>query len=95
MTWLNFKLSPYVAWMGVIPETQVATQPGIQTHDLMSFLSGLKTWSHRTRTPLYLLKRDQMKNFDYLAPQGFYDACTAYGLPQAVADLDHTAQSST
>jgi hypothetical protein len=96
MTWLNFKLSPYAAQMGIIPETQVATQPGVQTRDLMSFLSGLKTWSHRTKTPLYLLKRDQMKGFDYLAPQGFYDACTAYGLPPAVADLDHrAAQSST
>jgi hypothetical protein len=36
-----------------------------------------------------------MKGFNYLAPQGFYDACTAYGLPQAVADLDCAAQSST
>jgi hypothetical protein len=95
MTWLNFKLSPYAARMGIIPETQVATQPGVQTCDLMSFLCGLKTWSHRTKTPLYLLKRDQMKGFDYLAPQGFYDACTAYGLPLAVADLDRAAQSST
>jgi hypothetical protein len=56
MTWLNFKLSPYATWMGIIPETQVATQPGIQTCDLMSFLCGLKTWSHHTKTPLYLLK---------------------------------------
>jgi hypothetical protein len=36
-----------------------------------------------------------MKGFDYLAPQGFYDACTTCGLPQGVADLDHAAQSST
>jgi hypothetical protein len=43
MTWLNFKLLPYAAQMGIIPETQVATQPGIQTHDLMSFHGGLKT----------------------------------------------------
>ncbi|KAF8234768.1 hypothetical protein L208DRAFT_1259887, partial [Tricholoma matsutake] len=95
MTWLNFKLSPYAVRMGIIPEMQVAMQPGIQTQDLMSFLGGLKTWSHHTKTPLYLLKRDQMKGFNYLAPQEFYDACTAYGLPQAVADLDRTAQFST
>ncbi|KAF8233571.1 hypothetical protein L208DRAFT_1203923, partial [Tricholoma matsutake] len=95
MTWLNFKLSPYAARMGIIPETQVATQPGVQTHDLMSFLSGLKAWSHHTKTSLYLLKRNQMKGFNYLAPQGFYDACTAYGLPQTVADLDRAAQLST
>src|SRR5277367_3459232 len=36
-----------------------------------------------------------MKGFDYLAPQGFYDACTAYGLPPAIADLDRAAQSLT
>ncbi|KAF8223635.1 hypothetical protein L208DRAFT_1204053, partial [Tricholoma matsutake] len=95
MTWLNFKLSPYATRMGIIPETQVATQPDVQTRDLMSFLSGLKTWSHHTKTPLYLLKRDQMKGFDYLSPQGFYDACTAYSLPPAIAELDHAAQSST
>jgi hypothetical protein len=95
MTWLNFKLLPYATQMGIIPETQVATQTSVQTHDLMSFLGGLKTWSHHTKTPLYLLKRDQMEGFNYLSPQGFYDACTAYGLPQAVADLDLVAQSST
>jgi hypothetical protein len=95
MTWLNFKLSLYAAWMGIIPETQVATQPGVQTCDLMSFLSRPKTWSHCMKTPLYLLKQDQMKGFEHLAPQGFYDACTVYGLPPAVADLDHAAQSST
>ena len=36
-----------------------------------------------------------MKGFDYLAPQGFYDAYTAYSLPQTIADLDHAAQLST
>ncbi|KAF8220715.1 hypothetical protein L208DRAFT_1176262, partial [Tricholoma matsutake] len=95
MTWLNFRLSPYAAHKGIILETQVSTQPGVQTRDLMSFLSGLKTWSHWMKTPLYLLKRDQMKGFDYLAPQGFYDACTAYSLPSAIADLDRAAQSLT
>ncbi|KAF8222958.1 hypothetical protein L208DRAFT_1520596 [Tricholoma matsutake] len=40
MTWLNFKLLPYAARMGIISETQVATQPCVQTHDLMSFLGG-------------------------------------------------------
>ncbi|KAF8057048.1 hypothetical protein FPV67DRAFT_1456580 [Lyophyllum atratum] len=75
MTWLNYNLSPYTAHLGIIPETQVATQPGIQTRDLMSFLSSLKTWSARSKTPIYLLKRDQIKGFDYLSRDGFYDAC--------------------
>jgi hypothetical protein len=47
------------------------------------------------KNPLYLLKQDQMKGFDYLAPQGFYDACIVYSLPSAIADLDRAAQSST
>ncbi|KAG6898794.1 hypothetical protein C0993_004162 [Termitomyces sp. T159_Od127] len=95
MTWLNFQLSPYAARMGIIPDTQVATQPGVQTRDLMSFLSSLKTWSRRSKTTLYLLKRDQMKGFDYLSPSGFYDACEAYGLPSSIRALDQAAQSAT
>ncbi|KAG6899039.1 hypothetical protein C0993_001455 [Termitomyces sp. T159_Od127] len=95
MTWLDFKLSPYAAHHGMIPETQVATQPGVQTRDLMSFVSGLKTWAHRNKSTIYLLKRDQMKGFDYLSPHGFYDACTTYGLPATICDLDCAAQPST
>ncbi|KAJ7885427.1 hypothetical protein B0H13DRAFT_1497873, partial [Mycena leptocephala] len=41
---------------------------------------------------LYALKRDQMKGFDYLAPEGFYDAVRAYRLPQSIIDLDRAAQ---
>ncbi|KAF8065061.1 hypothetical protein FPV67DRAFT_1562916 [Lyophyllum atratum] len=93
MTWLNYNLSPYTARLGIIPETQVATQPGVQTRDLMSFLSSLKTWSARSKTPIYLLKRDQMKGFDYLSPDGFYDACEAYRLPHAISELDRAAQT--
>ena len=36
-----------------------------------------------------------MKGFDYLAPEGFYDAVTAYGLPRAIIDLDKAAQTNT
>ncbi|KAG6876097.1 hypothetical protein C0993_005551 [Termitomyces sp. T159_Od127] len=95
MTWLNFQLSPYAAHMGIIPETQVATQPGVQTRDLISFLSSLKTWSQRSKTALYLLRRDQMKGSDYLSPSGFYNACKAYGLPSSIRALDQAAQSAT
>ncbi|KAL6306090.1 hypothetical protein BKA93DRAFT_730012, partial [Sparassis latifolia] len=73
----------------------VATQPGVQMHDLMSFLAGLKCWSSRHHQPIYTLKRDQMKGFDYLSPQGFYDAITAYGLPQVIIDLDRASQTDT
>ncbi|KAJ7837615.1 hypothetical protein B0H13DRAFT_1733192 [Mycena leptocephala] len=36
-----------------------------------------------------------MKGFDYLSPQGFYDAVLAYGLPQSIIHLDRAAQSET
>lgn len=36
-----------------------------------------------------------MKVFDYLSPYEFYNACDAYSLLPAVADLDHAAQSMT
>ncbi|KAG6884273.1 hypothetical protein C0993_012612 [Termitomyces sp. T159_Od127] len=95
MTWLNFKLSPYVAGKGIIPETQVATQLSIQTRDLMSFLGGLKTWSKQNRMELYLLKRDQMKGFDYLLLNGFYNACEAYSFPSSICNLNRAAQLQT
>jgi hypothetical protein len=36
---------------------------------------------NRHKQSVYALKCDQMKGFDYLHPQGFYDAITVYGLP--------------
>ncbi|KAJ7916424.1 hypothetical protein B0H13DRAFT_2658307 [Mycena leptocephala] len=63
------------------PDTQVATQQGVQTRDLISYLAGIKCWAKRHKTTVYALKRDQMKGFDYLSPQGMYDAIEAYGLP--------------
>ncbi|KJA27645.1 hypothetical protein HYPSUDRAFT_130807 [Hypholoma sublateritium FD-334 SS-4] len=95
MSWLNYSLIAYSSKKRILPDTQVAAQPGVQTRDLMSFLAGVKCWSHRNKQPVYALKRDQMKGFDYLAPQGFYDAISAYGLPDAIADLDRAAQTDT
>jgi Reverse transcriptase (RNA-dependent DNA polymerase) len=95
MTWLNYLLTPYIASNSILPDTQVATQQGVQTRDLTSFLSGVLTWANRHKTTVYALKRDQMKGFDYLAPEGFYDAVSAYGLPQAIADIDKAAQTNT
>jgi Reverse transcriptase (RNA-dependent DNA polymerase) len=95
MTWLNYLLTPYIAANSILPDTQVATQQGVQTRDLTSFLSGAMTWANRHKTTVYALKRDQMKGFDYLAPEGFYDAVSAYGLPQAIADIDKAAQTNT
>ncbi|KAF9006308.1 hypothetical protein BDZ89DRAFT_1095452 [Hymenopellis radicata] len=94
MTWLNHCLTPYVARLGIIPETQVATQQGVQARDLVSFLSGIKTWAQRHKAEVWCLKRDQMKGFDYLAPQGFHDAVAAYGLPASIIELDRAAQDN-
>lgn len=95
MTWLNFSLISYASAKMILPDTQVAAQPGVQTRDLMSFLSGVKCWAHRNKETVYALKRDQMKGFDYLFPDGFYDAVKAYGLPRAITDLDRAAQTDT
>ncbi|EJD45292.1 hypothetical protein AURDEDRAFT_43389, partial [Auricularia subglabra TFB-10046 SS5] len=81
--WLNHLLMPYVARMGILPETQIASHKGVQVRDLTSFLSGVQCWAQRHKTTVYALKRDQMKGFDRLAPQGFYDAIVA-GNPGAM-----------
>ena len=95
MTWLTNLLTAYTSRMNIIPETQVATQQGVQTRDVISYLSSVKCFAQRNRQTIYALQRDQMKGFDYLAPQGFYDAIEAYGLPRTIADLDRAAQSHT
>ncbi|KAJ7110532.1 hypothetical protein C8R44DRAFT_883670 [Mycena epipterygia] len=79
MSWLNFNLVPYLAKTSILPDTQVAMQQGVQTRDLMSYLSAIKL----------------MKGFNYLAPQGMYDAVEAYGLPSTIVDLDKAAQTDT
>ena len=66
---------------------QVATQQGVQTCDLSSFLAGMLTWVNRHKTTVFALKHGQMKGFNYLAPEGFYDTITVYGLPEAIIDI--------
>ncbi|KAJ3858186.1 hypothetical protein EV359DRAFT_52417, partial [Lentinula novae-zelandiae] len=88
MTWLNSRLIPYISEKKVLPDTQVATQKDVQTQDLMSYLSSIKCWSNRNKTQIYAIKRNQMKGFDYLAPEGFYDIIEAIGLPDSIAKLD-------
>ncbi|KAG6880399.1 hypothetical protein C0992_000001, partial [Termitomyces sp. T32_za158] len=75
--WLNSSLLPYLTKTGILPSTQVASQPGIQQRDLISLLA----------------QRDQKKGFDMLEPQGFYDALAAYHLPSSIEELDRSAQS--
>src|SRR5882762_8360474 len=95
MTWLNYLLVPYAAQKLLIPDTQVATQQGVQTRDVMSYLSSVKSFANRHKQTIYALQRDQMKGFDYLHPQGFYDAIAAYGLPLEIIKLDKAAQMDT
>ncbi|KAF5376641.1 hypothetical protein D9615_007876 [Tricholomella constricta] len=90
--WLNTLLGPYVAKHGIVPECQIATQPGVQGRDLISFIAQIQKHADRTRTPLYILQRDQKKGFDMLEPAGFYDAIVAYGLPRSIIDLDKSSQ---
>ncbi|PPR05725.1 hypothetical protein CVT26_008912 [Gymnopilus dilepis] len=95
MTWLTHRLTTYATRKGLIPETQVATQRGVQTRDVISYLAGIKRFAQRNNQELYALQRDQMKGFDYLSPQGFYDAIQAYGLPAEIQALDFAAQHNT
>ncbi|KAG0702845.1 hypothetical protein DFH29DRAFT_999067 [Suillus ampliporus] len=76
--WLNSLLIPYLTRLCVLPEGQVATQPGVQGKDLTSFLSQLEKTNRRAS--------------DKLEPQGFYDAIAAYGLPQTIVDFDCSTQ---
>ncbi|KAJ3973316.1 hypothetical protein EV361DRAFT_785437, partial [Lentinula raphanica] len=69
------------------------TCSGVQGRDLISFLAQVESWSNRTKTPIYALRRDQAKGFDRLEPEGFYDAIQAYGLPQSLIDFDRSAQA--
>ncbi|PPR01348.1 LOW QUALITY PROTEIN: hypothetical protein CVT26_015406 [Gymnopilus dilepis] len=91
--WLNHLLSPYLARLRIIPDSQVATQPGVQGRDIISYVSQLECWAKRENVPLYMLQRDQKKGFDMLEPQGFYDAVQAYHLPSAIIDLDRSSQT--
>jgi hypothetical protein len=95
MAWLNCSLIQYSSEKRILPDTQVAAQPGVQTRDLMSFLASVKCWATRHKEPVYALKRDQMKGFDYLAPEGFHDAIRSYGLPESIIDIDKAAQKDT
>lgn len=58
----------------------------------MSYLAGIKCWASRHKQTVYAIQRDQMKGFDYLSPNGFYDAIRAYGLPDEIIKLDTAAQ---
>jgi hypothetical protein len=59
----------------------------------MSYLASIKCWTNRHKETVFAIKRDQMKGFDYLSPEGFYDAIHAYGLSETIIDLDWAAQN--
>ncbi|KAJ6607833.1 hypothetical protein B0H10DRAFT_1817044 [Mycena sp. CBHHK59/15] len=94
ITWLNSLLTTYVAKHRILPDTQVVTQQDVQTRDLISYLAGIKCWATRHKEPVYAIKRDQMKGFNYLSPKGMYDAVRAYGLPHEIIDIDRESQTN-
>jgi hypothetical protein len=61
----------------------------------MSYLSIVKPFGNCHKQTVYALQHDQMKSFDYLHPQGFYDAIIAYGLLKEIIDIDKVAQKDT
>lgn len=62
--YLNLLLLPYLTKHHILPDTQIATQPGIQARDLTSLLSQVETFAYRHNIPIYILRRDQRKGFD-------------------------------
>jgi len=58
MAWLNFCLICFSADKMILPDTQVAAQPSIQTRDLISFLSGIRCWVSRHKQMVFALKCD-------------------------------------
>lgn len=91
--WLNYHLTPFLTKHKIIPDCQIATQPGTQGRDLISFISQYECWASRENVPLYVLQRDQKKGFDMLEPEGFYDAIRAYNLPESIIQLDRSSQA--
>jgi hypothetical protein len=70
-------------------------QQGVQTHNIMSYLSAVKSYAIHHKQTVYALQCDQMKGFDYLHPQGFYNAILVYGLPRKIIDINKAAQMDT
>jgi hypothetical protein len=93
MMWLNYLLVPFAVRQSLILETQVTMQQAVQTCNVMSYLSAVKSFTNCHKQTVYALQCDQMKGFDYLHPQGFYDVILAYGLPKEIIDIDKVVQS--
>jgi hypothetical protein len=51
----------YVVKPNVIPETQVATQQGVQTRNVMSYLSNVKCYAEHHHQTIYALQQDQRR----------------------------------
>jgi hypothetical protein len=76
-------LTVYSSRMGIVPESQVAVQQGVQTRDLMSFLASILVGTTQRND----LRRQTRSDERLLAPEGFYDAVLAYGLPQSITSV--------
>ncbi|KAK6972007.1 hypothetical protein R3P38DRAFT_3297233 [Favolaschia claudopus] len=59
--WLNSLLIPYITRLGILPEGQIATQPGVQGRDLVSFLAQVEVWSNREKQPIYICAKPRPK----------------------------------
>lgn len=86
-SWLNFLLMKYNVVQRIVPETQLATQPGVQSRDLTRMPAQINTWAHRHNKPIYVLKRDQTKGFGMLDSSSFLNALGAHGLPKFINAL--------
>lgn len=87
-SWYTISIQRYVWNLGLLPDTQIATQQHLQIGDLTMFLSEIDEAAKLNNQTLNAIKRDHTKGFDYLSADAFADAVNFYGLPQALIDFE-------
>ncbi|KAG1777105.1 hypothetical protein EV702DRAFT_1197423 [Suillus placidus] len=90
--WLNSLLIPYLARLHVIPEGQIATQPGVQAQDLLSFLAQIESaygWATRW-------DKSELLVLNVFDPPDFLDMPSIDpSNPSAIAPIEHPVHVMT
>lgn len=87
-SWFLSKIQEYANAKGLIPPSQIATQPQTRVSDLSNLLSSLDGLAKSQNTQWLALKRDQKKGFDYVHHSAFTDAVRFFGLPDSIISFD-------
>ena len=81
-SWYTHLLQQYAWKHDLLPEGQSAAKGGVQTRDMLSFLSQAGCWAGLRRLVLSWIKRDQAGGYDRVSEQGWADAVVLHSLPQ-------------